>query len=191
MNIVNPPLMKRKTPCYFRLLGLTVAISSFCGTVLAAEKPEDIYREAYLTPQVAVSPERTRDLQAAADRLADAHHQFTSLRSDWPEWDPQLLRRLDKVLESLAALTDKPAGALQAPEKPDDVYLEAYITMRDAVDLERAGDLQEAAGQFALAQQLFARVQSEWPEWNPAMVKYRLEKLAESIADLNAKLDSE
>ena len=80
------------------------------------------------------------------------------------------------------------SGATLAADSPDDAYLEAYLTMQDAARLEQAGDLQGAARRLAVAQQQFARVQGGWPEWNPPMVSYRLEKVAESLAALNAKL---
>lgn len=71
---------------------------------------------------------------------------------------------------------------------PDDAYLEAYLTMQDAATLEQAGDLQGALQRLGVARQQFARVQASWPDWNPQMVGYRLEKVEESLAALNAKL---
>ena len=71
---------------------------------------------------------------------------------------------------------------------PDDAYLEAYLTMQDAATLEQAGDLQGAIRRLGEARQQFARVQANWPEWNPSMVAYRLEKVQESVVALNAKL---
>jgi len=71
---------------------------------------------------------------------------------------------------------------------PDDQYIILYSLMQRADNLESSGQPRQALDQYVQVQaelQQFARI---YPDWNPRIVNFRLNYLAEKIAEVTQKL---
>src|SRR5580658_1060359 len=66
----------------------------------------------------------------------------------------------------------------------DDVYLDIYNEILTADALQQSGQVQAAAGKYADAQKRLEQFKSDAPLWNPNMVAFRLQYLAERLQAL-------
>jgi tetratricopeptide (TPR) repeat protein len=75
-----------------------------------------------------------------------------------------------------------------AQQDPDDQYVIIYSLMQRADSLAQNGQPQQALAQYAEAQGDLQKFQKLFPDWNPNIVNFRLNYLAEKIAGLTAQL---
>lgn len=69
---------------------------------------------------------------------------------------------------------------------PPDVYLNGYLDVREAEQLQAAGKLAAARAKYEKAAGMFKAVGKRWPDFEPDMVRFRLKKIAEAIDKLAA-----
>src|SRR5579862_4752309 len=78
----------------------------------------------------------------------------------------------------------------RAQENPDDQYLIIYALMQQADAFDNSGEPRRALDDYVEAQNDLQRFQKAFPDWNPRIVNFRLEYLADKIAEMTAKLPS-
>jgi tetratricopeptide (TPR) repeat protein len=74
-----------------------------------------------------------------------------------------------------------------AQQNADDEYLFIYGSIQQADALANSGQPQRALAEYAAAQNELEKFQRIYPDWNPAIVKFRLKYLAGKIADATAQ----
>ncbi len=78
----------------------------------------------------------------------------------------------------------------RAQENPDDQYLIIYALMQQADAFGNSGAPRRALDDYAEAQNDLQRFQKVFPDWNPRIVNFRLDYLADKIAEMTARLPS-
>jgi tetratricopeptide (TPR) repeat protein len=73
-------------------------------------------------------------------------------------------------------------------EGPDDQYIRVYNLIQEADKLNSDGQPSEALPKYLEAQTTLQRFQKGYPDWNPQVVKFRLEYLATKIAGASARV---
>ena len=75
----------------------------------------------------------------------------------------------------------------QTAVDPSDLYLKAYLAMRDAEQLAKDQQYNYAFEKYLEATELFDSVARIYPTWNPHMVNFRRKKIREIITDLKTR----
>ena len=76
----------------------------------------------------------------------------------------------------------------RAQQGPDDQYIILYTMMQQADALDSSGQPRQALAQYVQVQGELEKFQKIYPDWNPRIVSFRLNYLAEKIAEVTAKL---
>ncbi|MGA2246921.1 MAG: tetratricopeptide repeat protein [Verrucomicrobiota bacterium] len=76
----------------------------------------------------------------------------------------------------------------RAQQDADEKYIAIYGAVQQAESLAETGESKQALASLTDAQSQLQQFQKIYPDWNPAIVSYRLDDLAKKIADINAKL---
>jgi Flp pilus assembly protein TadD len=76
----------------------------------------------------------------------------------------------------------------RAQQGPDDQYIILYTLMQQADALDSSGQPRQALAQYIQVQGELEKFQKIYPDWNPRIVSFRLNYLAEKIAEVTAKL---
>lgn len=84
-----------------------------------------------------------------------------------------------------------PVATAQLDVDPSDLYLKAYLTMRDAEQLESEQKYEYAFERYLEATELFDSVAHSHSSWNPQMVNYRRKKIRAAISELREKAQHE
>jgi Flp pilus assembly protein TadD len=71
---------------------------------------------------------------------------------------------------------------------PDDQYIIIYTLMQQADSSDSSGQPRQALAQYVQVQGELQKFQKIYPDWNPRIVSFRLNYLAEKIAEVTAKL---
>jgi Flp pilus assembly protein TadD len=95
------------------------------------------------------------------------------------------VKRLVALLFLTLAALLPPARAQQGP---DDQYIIIYSLMQQADALDSSGQARQALAQYVQVQGELQKFQSIYPDWSPRIVNFRLNYLAEKIAEVTAKL---
>ena len=77
-----------------------------------------------------------------------------------------------------------------AQQNPDDQYLIIYALMQQGDTFDNSGEPRRALDDYVEAQTSLQRFQKVFPDWSPRIVSFRLDYLAEKIAEVTAKLPS-
>lgn len=75
-----------------------------------------------------------------------------------------------------------------AQQGADEKYITIYGVVQQAESLADTGEPKQALAGLTEAQSQLLQFQQAYPNWNPAIINYRLDDLAKRIADTNAKL---
>ena len=78
--------------------------------------------------------------------------------------------------------------AARAQPEPDEKYIAIYGVVQQAEDLAETGATKTALASLTEAQAQLRQFQKDYPDWNPAIINYRLDALSRKIAALNAAL---
>lgn len=78
--------------------------------------------------------------------------------------------------------------AARAQSQADDQYVGIYGLIQQADQLAQTGDPGEALAAYNDAQSGLTAFQKQFPNWNPNIVSFRLQQVAEKIADLKSRL---
>jgi Tfp pilus assembly protein PilF/chromosome segregation ATPase len=73
---------------------------------------------------------------------------------------------------------------------PDDQYLDVYNEVLQADSLQQGGQARAAAAKYVEAQTRLQRFKADYPGWNPDVVTFRLQYLAEKLQALGKVLPS-
>jgi tetratricopeptide (TPR) repeat protein len=95
------------------------------------------------------------------------------------------MKRLVALLIFILAAPLPPARAQQGP---DDQYVILYTLMQQADSLDSSGQPRQALAQYIQVQGELQKFQKIYPDWSPRIVSFRLNYLAEKIAEVTAKL---
>ncbi len=76
----------------------------------------------------------------------------------------------------------------QAQEDPDDQYIIIYSLMQQADAYENSGEPQQALPQYVETQAELQKFQKFFPDWHTNIVAFRLNYLAQKIAEASAKI---
>ncbi len=98
------------------------------------------------------------------------------------------MKRLAGFAVLFAALSLSPMARAQG--NPDDQYLIIYAMMQQADAFDNSGESRRAFEGYTGAQNDLQKFQRVFPDWNPRIVNFRLNYLAEKIAEVTAKLPS-
>ncbi|HEY5345399.1 MAG TPA: tetratricopeptide repeat protein [Verrucomicrobiae bacterium] len=77
----------------------------------------------------------------------------------------------------------------RAQQEADDKYIGIYGLIQQADGLATSGDPGEAAAAFSDAQNQLQQFKNEFPNWNPNIVSFRLNQIADKLADLKSRAD--
>ena len=91
------------------------------------------------------------------------------------------MRRLFVILAVLSAL-----ARVQA-QGPDDQYVRIYNVIQEAELLKKNDQPAQALTKYLDAQTALQRLQRAYPDWNPKVVAFRLNYVADRIAALSGK----
>jgi tetratricopeptide (TPR) repeat protein len=96
----------------------------------------------------------------------------------------------DMKLSAALALFLLVAGLItaQAQQDPDDQYVVIYGLIQQADTLASSGRTPAALKQYGDVQQALARFQTAYPSWNPKIISFRLNYVAEKIAGLQSQI---
>jgi Flp pilus assembly protein TadD len=95
------------------------------------------------------------------------------------------MKRLIALLILILAALLPPAHAQQGS---DDQYIIIYSLMQQADALDSAGQSRQALAQYVQVQGELQKFKNIYPDWNPRIVNFRLNYLADKIAEVTAKL---
>ncbi len=95
------------------------------------------------------------------------------------------MKRLVALLILILAV---PLPSVCAQQGADDQYIIIYTLTQQADSLDSSGQLQQALAQYVQLQDELQKFQKNYPDWNPRIVSFRLNYLAEKIAEVTAKL---
>ncbi|HRZ39033.1 MAG TPA: hypothetical protein P5534_22025, partial [Candidatus Paceibacterota bacterium] len=74
------------------------------------------------------------------------------------------------------------AGALLAiAQAPDDLYVRIYNLIQQADSLRATGRVQDALERYVEARTVLDQLEASYPNWNPKIVKYRRDYIAERM----------
>ncbi len=76
----------------------------------------------------------------------------------------------------------------QEGEDPSDQYFRGYVMSSDAERAEQGGNLQAALSKYQQAQAVFNQIAQATPGWQPEMLKFRRDKIADAMTALQAKI---
>ncbi len=76
----------------------------------------------------------------------------------------------------------------RAQENPDDQYLIIYALMQQADAFDNSGEPRRALDDYVEAQNDLQKFHTAFPDWNPKIINFRLDYLAEKTAEMTAKL---
>ncbi len=94
------------------------------------------------------------------------------------------MKRFVAVLGLLLAVNLPLANAQQSS---DDRYIAIYNQILQADNMDESGQTRSALAQYTQAQAELAQFQKEYPDWDPNIVKYRLQYLVGKINQLTAQ----
>jgi hypothetical protein len=69
----------------------------------------------------------------------------------------------------------------ETPNDPADLFVSAYLLYQKAERLEMDGSTKAAAEKFDEAGRLLTIIRKKNPDWNPAIVKHRAEKVTQAL----------
>jgi len=78
-----------------------------------------------------------------------------------------------------------PGFALESePKTPTDIFLAAYLSYQKGEQAEAKGQVKEAILKYEGASELLKRVQEKHPDWNPAIVEFRVVRITKALKRL-------
>jgi len=77
---------------------------------------------------------------------------------------------------------------VRAQDNPDDQYLIIYALIQQADTFDNSGEPRRALDDYTQAQTSLQSFQKVFPDWSPKIVNFRLDYLAEKIAEVTAQL---
>lgn len=86
------------------------------------------------------------------------------------------------------ALPSLPVGARAVPASPQDRFLEAYVALRDADRLAAGKDYAGASRGYQRALSQLSDIHRYYPDWEPAVVRYRLRYATERLNAVGKKM---
>lgn len=97
-----------------------------------------------------------------------------------------------KLVEAWLNQKERGGGASAAPKpsSPEDIWLQAYLLMRQAEELVETDRL-GALGTYQESQRHFDFIAARFPQWKPEMVEFRRKKLAGQIDQLRAGFEKD
>ena len=72
----------------------------------------------------------------------------------------------------------------RADEKPEDLYFSGFQAWKKGEALLKEGKRDEARPKLKEAEETLAKVQTQFPNWNPEVVNYRLTNIRAKLAEL-------
>lgn len=89
------------------------------------------------------------------------------------------MKRMTRLGVGLLSLC---AGALLAvAQAPDDLYVRIYNLIQQADSLRASGRVQDAIERYVEARTVLDQLETSYPNWNPKIVKYRRDYIAERM----------
>src|ERR1041384_820655 len=73
---------------------------------------------------------------------------------------------------------------------PDELYIHVYNLIQEADGLTAGAATGQALAKYTEAQRTLSQFQRGYPDWNPKVVAFRLNYLADRIATLSPKVES-
>lgn len=91
------------------------------------------------------------------------------------------------------AQPSKPLPAVTSPAQldPSDLYLQGYLSAREAEKLEAKGDYVGAAEKYRVADEFFDTIGKYYPDWRSDMVKRRSAKTDQALAQSESKAEKQ
>ncbi len=71
---------------------------------------------------------------------------------------------------------------------PGDLFVNAYMAVQQADKMEQSGNLRGALSKLSYARDVLDTIGSRFPSWSPAILNYRKQRTAESIARISKDL---
>ena len=95
-----------------------------------------------------------------------------------------------KVLSAVVLLLACLCLPARAQQEAEDKYLGIYTLLQQADNLAATGDPGEVLAAYADAQNQLQQLQKRFPSWSPNIVSFRLNHVADKIADLQQRAGS-
>lgn len=83
-----------------------------------------------------------------------------------------------------------PAAARGVAASPQDRFLEAYVGLREADRLAATRDYPGASRRYQQALSQLSEIRRSYPDWEPAVIRYRIRYATERLADVGKKMAS-
>ena len=94
---------------------------------------------------------------------------------------------MKRLVALLLLILAAPLPSVRA-QQADDQYIIIYTLMQQADSLDSSGQPRQALAQYVQVQGELQKFQKVYPDWNPKIVNFRLNYLAEKIAEVTAKV---
>jgi tetratricopeptide (TPR) repeat protein len=93
---------------------------------------------------------------------------------------------MKRLIASVVLLLAAMSPEARAQATPDDQYVIIYSLMQQADGLENSGEPRRALAQYVETQAELQRFQKIFPDWHPNIIAFRLNYLADKIAEISA-----
>src|SRR5262245_43145576 len=80
--------------------------------------------------------------------------------------------------------------SLARAEGPDDQYVNIYNGIQEADRLNKIEQISQALAKYGEAQAALQKFQQGYPDWNPSVVRFRLDYANQKIAELTSRLST-
>ena len=95
---------------------------------------------------------------------------------------------MKRLVASVGLLLAVMLPEAHAQQTPDDQYVIIYSLMQQADGLENSGEPRRALAQYVETQAELQKFQKIFPDWHPNIIAFRLNYLAEKIAEISAQV---
>src|SRR5271155_4882801 len=92
---------------------------------------------------------------------------------------------MKRLIASVVLLLAAMSPEARAQATPDDQYVIIYSLMQQADGLENSGEPRQALAQYVETQAELQRFQKIFPDWHPNIIAFRLNYLADKIAEIS------
>jgi tetratricopeptide (TPR) repeat protein len=93
---------------------------------------------------------------------------------------------MKRLIASVVLLLAAMSPEARAQATPDDQYVIIYSLMQQADGLQNSGEPRRALAQYVETQAELQRFQKIFPDWHPNIIAFRLNYLADKIAEISA-----
>lgn len=186
----------KHSPMRFKILSLGLLVSASAATAAVNADPADAFLRLYQRSQRVEKREQAGQLAAALEEAKTLGRDLNQFTADFPSWNSAVVdfrqRRTRETVTRLEKRVSAEGATVAAQpaqgDNPADLFLRLYQHYQRTEKSEAAGQLDEALHEAkSLSKDLSAFIQ-QFPNWNPAILRYRQARVDEAVARLEKRL---